>query len=235
MASIKKILFTEDEPALAEIVKETLVYKGFDVYHSSSAKETIIAYQKIQPDIIVLDVMLPDGDGFSIAKHIRKYDTCTPIIFLTSKSFPSDVVTGFESGGNDYLKKPFSMEELAIRIQALLSTNRLVRMSEAGSKNIVSVGKYVFKYPEGVLTLGKQTQLLTGREAEILHMLVINQGKLVERNLILNNIWDSNDYFSSRSLDVFITKLRNYLREDPSILLMTIRGKGYQLLHTSGS
>lgn len=116
MADMSKILLAEDEPALAEIVKETLMLKGFQVIHAQTASDTIIKYHTDEPDILVLDVMLPDGDGFSIAKQIRQTDTQTPIIFLTSKSLTADVVTGFESGGNDYLKKPFSIEELAIRI-----------------------------------------------------------------------------------------------------------------------
>jgi DNA-binding response OmpR family regulator len=231
MAALNKILFSEDEPALAEIVKETLAFNGFEVYHVLTAKETVALYHEIKPDVLVLDVMLPDGDGFSIAKQIRRSDARTPIIFLTSKSLPSDVVMGFESGGNDYLKKPFSMEELIIRIKALLSRDRLVIKPEQTSRQPISIGGYKFLYPEGFLVLNGIQRTLTNREAEILQLLLLNKGGLLERNVLLNTFWSSNDYFSSRSLDVFITKLRKYLKDDPSILIINIRGQGYKLIY----
>ncbi|RBQ07047.1 response regulator transcription factor [Pedobacter miscanthi] len=231
MATLNKILFVEDEPALAEIVKETLVLKGFEVTHTLTAKETIIQYHKIKPDILVLDVMLPDGDGFSIAKQLRQIDTKTPIIFLTSKSLPADVVMGFESGGNDYLKKPFSIEELVIRIKALLSQNRLVVKIEEQKKKVVHIGNYHFHYPEGILTFEGTHKTLTNREAEILQMLLLNKNNVLDRNLILNTLWNNNDYFSGRSLDVFITKLRKYLKHDPSVFIINIRGQGYKLIY----
>lgn len=231
MASLNKILFTEDEPALAEIVRETLMMKGFEVSHVSTAKETIRRYHDWKPDILVLDVMLPDGDGFSVARQIREMDTAIPIIFLTSKSLPADVVRGFESGGNDYLKKPFSMEELVIRIKALLSQNRLVIKLEAEKKLAVHIGNYQFQYPEGILTLADQQKTLTNREAEILQMLLLNKGQMLERNVILNTLWDNNDYFSGRSLDVFITKLRKYLKDDAGVFIISIRGQGYKLIY----
>ncbi|MBB2148086.1 response regulator transcription factor [Pedobacter gandavensis] len=231
MASLNKILFTEDEPALAEIVRETLMMKGFEVVHVSTAKETIRQYQEWKPDILVLDVMLPDGNGFSVARQIRESDTYTPIIFLTSKSLPADVVTGFESGGNDYLKKPFSMEELVIRMKALLSQNRLVVKVEDERKVAINIGNYKFQYPEGVLSFADQQKTLTNREAEILQMLLLNKGQMLERNIILNTLWHNNDYFSGRSLDVFIAKLRKYLKDDAGVVIINIRGQGYKLIY----
>lgn len=230
MATLNKILFVEDEPALAEIVKETLALKGFEVTHTLTAKETISQYRKSKPDILILDVMLPDGDGFSIAKQLRQIDTATPIIFLTSKALPADVVMGFESGGNDYLKKPFSIEELTIRIKALLSQNRLIFKPENEAKQPIKIGNYQFYYPKGILTTANSQRTLTTREAEILQMLLLNKNKMLERNVILNALWSNNDYFSGRSLDVFITKLRRYLKDDPSIFIMNIRGQGYKLV-----
>lgn len=228
---MSKILFAEDEPALAEIVKETLEVKGFEVIHVASASETLTLYHKIKPAILVLDVMLPDGNGFSIAKQIRQIDKLTPIIFLTSKSLPADVVNGFESGGNDYLKKPFSIEELTVRIKALLSQNRLIIKPETDHRHSIEIGKYCFQYPEGILILADNIRTLTNREAEILQMLVLNRNNMLERNIILNTLWNNNDYFSGRSLDVFIAKLRKYLKDDPSIFIISIRGQGYKLVY----
>jgi len=228
---MSKILFAEDEPALAEIVKETLEFKGFEVIHAASASETLTLYHQIKPAILVLDVMLPDGNGFSIAQQIRQIDRLTPIIFLTSKSLPADVVNGFESGGNDYLKKPFSIEELTIRIKALLSQNRLIVKPETDHKHSIEIGKYSFQYPAGILILADNIRTLTNREAEILQMLVLNRNNMLERNIILNTLWNNNDYFSGRSLDVFIAKLRKYLKDDPSIFILSIRGQGYKLVY----
>lgn len=228
---MSKILLAEDEPALAEIVKETLVLKGFEVVHAQTASDTISKYHTGKPDILVLDVMLPDGDGFSISKQVRQTDTLTPIIFLTSKSLPHDVVTGFESGGNDYLKKPFSIEELVIRIKALLSQNRLVFKPEEKEKQAIKIGLFQFYYPEGILVLAGIQKVLTNREAEILQMLLLNRNNMLERNTILNILWNNNDYFSGRSLDVFIAKLRKYLKDDPSVFIISIRGQGYKLIY----
>jgi len=227
---MKKILFVEDEPALAEIVKETLELKGFDVLHTLSSIDALKAYHHSKPDLMILDVMLPDGDGFAIARQIRQIDTDTPIIFLTSKSLPSDVVNGFESGGNDYLKKPFSIEELTIRMKALMSQNRLLLKPETNDRKSISVGLYLFLYPEGRLSINGIQKLLTARESEILHMLILNKNSVLDRKTILQSLWGDHDYFSGRSLDVFITKLRKYLKEDPTVAILNIRGQGYKLI-----
>jgi len=232
MANIKqaKVLFAEDEPALAEIVRESLESKGFDVIHALSAKDALNFYYGIRPDILVLDVMLGDGSGFSIAEQIRSTDSNTPIIFLTSRSLTADVVQGFESGGNDYLKKPFSMEELIVRMKALLNKNRLIiKPAEKISENI-SIGRYSFSYLQAELVINGSRQMLTARESEILKMLLLNKEQILNRELLLNTIWGQNDYFTGRSLDVFITKLRKYLKEDPSVLIINIRGQGYKLV-----
>jgi len=232
MANIKqaKVLFAEDEPALAEIVRESLESKGFDVIHALSAKDALNFYYGVRPDILVLDVMLGDGSGFSIAEQIRSTDSNTPIIFLTSRSLTADVVQGFESGGNDYLKKPFSMEELIVRMKALLNKNRLIiKPAEKISENI-SIGRYSFSYLQAELVINGSRQMLTARESEILKMLLLNKEQILNRELLLNTIWGQNDYFTGRSLDVFITKLRKYLKEDPSVLIINIRGQGYKLV-----
>jgi DNA-binding response OmpR family regulator len=224
------VLFVEDEPVLAEIVQESLQSRGYEVIQVGTVKEALNAYYAQRPDIIVLDVMLPDGDGFTVARQIRSVDIEVPVIFLTSKSLPQDVIEGFESGGNDYLKKPFSLEELIIRIKVLLNRNRLaVNLSPAAKTT--ALGDYQFQYPNGILTYMGKARTLTTRESEILQLLILNQNQLLDRNTILKKLWGDNDYFSGRSLDVFITKLRKYINADPSVSILNIRGQGYKLIY----
>jgi DNA-binding response OmpR family regulator len=225
-----KVLLVEDEPVLAEIVQESLQSRGFDVILADNIAIARTIYYDNKPDIIVLDVMLPDGSGFDLARQIRNVDTELPVIFLTSRSLPQDVVEGFESGGNDYLKKPFSLEELIIRIRALLSKNRLV-VSKPTSNGLTEIGRYQFFYPQGDLVFQGNRRALTTREGEILNLLIMNKNQLLDRNELLLNLWQNNDYFSGRSLDVFITKLRRYLKDDPSVSILNIRGRGYKLIY----
>lgn len=224
-----KILFVEDEPALAEIVKERLEMKGFTVQAVTNMAQALTAHANAQFDLLILDVMLPDGDGFSLLKQIRTTDRLTPAIFLTSKSLPADVVNGFESGANDYLKKPFSMEELMIRIRALLGMVNLKPISN-DKKSPFPIGEYLFHYPEGVLAYKGTKKQLTFREAEILNILQSKHEQMVLRQELLLSQWGNDDYFSGRSLDVFITKLRKYLKQDPSIAILNFRGQGYKLI-----
>jgi len=226
----KRILLVEDEQVLAEIVRESLQSRGFVVDHITTVKEALENYYRNLPDIIVLDVMLTDGDGFTFARQIRNIDLRVPIIFLTSRSQAQDVVEGFESGGNDYLKKPFSIEELIVRIRALLSRNGLIIKSDDAVKTS-RLGKYEFEYPNGILSFFESKRTLTTRESEILQILLINKNRAVDRKTILINFWGNDDYFSGRSLDVFITKLRRYLKEDPAVSILNIRGQGYKLIY----
>jgi DNA-binding response OmpR family regulator len=227
--STQNVLLIEDEPVLAEIVVESLRSRGFSVVHAVTLAEGLKSYYNDRPAIIVLDVMLPDGSGFELARQIRNIDIELPIIFLTSKSLPQDVVDGFESGGNDYLKKPFSLEELIVRIKALLSKSGLI--TKDPDVNTIVLGQFIFKYPQGVLQMIGDERALTTREAEILHMLILNKNRVLTRNELLNSLWGNNDYFSGRSLDVFIAKLRRYLKADPSVSILNIRGQGYKLIY----
>lgn len=224
-----RILFVEDEPALAEIISESLTNKDFDVYHVTTVHEALAAHADQLFDILVLDVMLPDGDGFTMLKKIRSTDWKTPALFLSSKSLPSDVVKGFESGANDYLKKPFSMEELVVRIRALLGLVNS-KSTDLQRKGIFPIGEFLFHYPEGLLVYKGVKKQLTFREAEILNMLRVNPEKTISRKELLLTHWENDDYFSSRSLDVFITKLRKYLKADPSVAILNYRGQGYKLI-----
>ncbi|WP_158796172.1 response regulator transcription factor [Pedobacter sp. L105] len=225
-----KILFVEDEPVLAEIVQESLQSRGFELLHVNTLADAKLQYYQYNPQLIILDVMLTDGSGFELARQIRNVDTLIPIIFLTSKSLPRDVVEGFESGGNDYLKKPFSLEELIVRMKALLHKNKPIFKSATDSSTI-ELGLYTFQYPKGVLKSFGSARMLTTRESEILHLLILQKNMIVIRKDLLINLWGNDDYFSSRSLDVFITKLRRYLKEDPSVCILNIRGQGYKLIY----
>jgi len=230
MANMKTtVLLVEDEPVLAEIIQECLKQRDFSVIHSTTVDCAFNLYINDNPQIIVMDVMLPDGSGFNLAKKIRSIDRVIPIIFLTSKSMTEDVIMGFDSGGNDYLRKPFSLEELIVRIKVQLSNNRLLIPLNIGGPS-VNIGEYSFQYPKGVLNRFGSTYTLTTRESEILHLLVLNRDVILSRMDLLQNLWGNVDYFSGRSLDVFITKLRKYLKDDPSVRILNIRGQGYKMV-----
>lgn len=228
--AIVKILFIEDEAALAEIVKESLEAKGFEVSHAVTLSNAMLLYQQHQPDIIVADVMLPDGNGFEWIATFRKTNSITPVIFLTARSQTVDVVKGFEMGGNDYLKKPFSIAELEVRIKSLLK--RELNPFPLSNKETYTwqIGKSTFLYPAGELLSENNKRQLTSREADLLHLLLLKRNEQVNRNDILQTLWSNNDYFSGRSLDVFISKLRSYLSFDPSVKIINVRGFGYKLI-----
>jgi DNA-binding response OmpR family regulator len=231
MSSKRTILFIEDEPNLAEIVRESLESRGFAVTHHTTGTAALAAYYSQRPDVILLDVMLPDADGFAWARHLRTTDMETPLLFLTAKSLPQDVVTGFESGGNDYLKKPFSMEELVVRIKALLSKSRTLIAENTPTDSPLPIGtQYTFLYHRAILQHRDQPIALTAREAELLKLFLLNRNLVMDRKSILLHIWGNDDFFTGRSLDVFITRLRKYLRHDPEVKIMNIRGIGYKLV-----
>lgn len=228
--SMEKVLFIEDEAALAEIIKESLQAKGFEVIHSSTLSQAMFFYKSQHPDIIIADVMLPDGSGFDWVAGIRKTDKITPVIFLTSRSQTEDVVKGFDLGGNDYLKKPFSLAELIVRMRSLLKKDSTSPDFSKKEKQIWKIGLYKFKYPSGELMIDDSKKQLTSREADLLHLLLLRKNESLTRNDILKILWGNNDYFSGRSLDVFITKLRSYLKRDASVKIINIRGVGYKIV-----
>lgn len=223
-----KVLYVEDELFLGKIVKESLESRGFEVIMESDGAKATPAFKKTEPDICVLDVMLPNKDGFAIADEIRELDEDVPIIFLTAKIQTEDVVKGFSLGGNDYIRKPFSMEELIVRIQ-----NALRNKTEAPKKitgDSVTMGKYHFQLNRQVLNDGKEDRKLSYRESELLKLLYENREKIIDRKDILNLLWGNDNFFNSRNLDVYITKLRGYLKEDPSLEIITIKGIGYRFV-----
>lgn len=223
-----KVFYVEDEVFLGKIVKESLESRGFEVIMESDGGKAVDVFRKTAPDVCVLDIMLPNKDGFAIADEIRELDQEVPIIFLTAKTQTEDVVKGFHIGGNDYIRKPFSMEELIVRVQHLVR-NR----SEDAPKPIgdtVSMGKYSFQLNRQVLNDGKEDRKLSYRESELLKLLYQNREKIIDRKDILNLLWGSDSFFNSRNLDVYVTKLRSYLRGDPSLEIITIKGIGYRFV-----
>ncbi len=223
-----KILYVEDELFLAKIVRESLESRGFDVMMESDGNKVFEVFQKTKPDICVLDIMLPNKDGFAIADEIRTVDKQVPIIFLTAKTQTEDLVKGFSLGGNDYIRKPFSMEELIVRIHNLLK--RKVDDAQNKVTDIVAIGKYHFHLTRQLLVNGKEERKLSFRESELLKILYENRHKIIDRKDILNLLWGNDSFFNSRNLDVYVTKLRSYFKDEPSLEIITIKGIGYRFV-----
>jgi DNA-binding response OmpR family regulator len=223
-----RILYVEDEIFLAKIVSETLQARGFEIIMDDSGEKAVEKFESTQPDVCVLDVMLPKKDGFTIADEIRDRNEQVPIIFLTAKSEVADVVNGFRIGGNDYLRKPFSMEELIARIENLLR-NKSAAPAEPVAEE-VQLGNYTFNMRRQILTHAAEQRKLSYRENELLKVLYQNRDRVVERKDILNLLWGSDSFFNSRNLDVYITKLRGYFKHDPSIEIITVKGVGYRFV-----
>ena len=224
-----KILYLEDEESLAKIVKESLMSRSFEVLHLENGKKAIETFNSFQPDVCVFDVMMPEKDGFAVAKEIRAQKSKTPILFLTAKSQTEDLVQGFGSGGNDYIKKPFSLEELIVRINNLysLSQNNSVGLE---NQNEIKIGNYVFSITKQELRIDKQSRKISFRECQLLRLLAENKGEIVSRKVILDTIWGDDHFFNSRNLDVYITKLRGYFQEDKAIEIITLKAVGYRLV-----
>lgn len=220
-----KLLLAEDEPALGQIIKESLETRDFEVTHCLDGESAFKSFKKNIPDILVIDVMMPVKDGFTVVKEIRTFNKEVPIIFLTSKSQATDVVQGFESGANDYLKKPFSIEELIARINNLVSRSITQKTLE-----VVTIGKFSLNLPKQELSLRNDIVRLTHREAHLLYNLARHKNDVLDRSLILKKLWGDDDFFSARSMDVFITKLRKKLKEDPNVSIVNVRGYGYKLI-----
>ena len=231
MSGKLKILLVEDELTLAMLVQENLERKGYEVCYAQNGDLALKQFFAIQPDLVILDVMMPKANGFQVAKTIRNTDRRTPIIFLTAKIKPSDVVQGFEAGGNDYLRKPFAMEELLIRMRALLNTERLAEIPSTSEQVVFELGQYSFNTKRLTLTAtDASVRKLTTREAELLKLLCENRNRLLTKSSILLKVWGDDSFFNSRSMDVFISKLRKYLADDPTLSIINLRGVGYKLV-----
>jgi DNA-binding response OmpR family regulator len=224
-----KILYVEDEMFLGKIVKESLESRGFDVVMESDGADVLQTFKRINPHVCVLDVMLPNKDGFTIAGEIRSIDDKVPIIFLTAKTQTDDLVKGFASGGNDYIRKPFSMEELIVRIDNAMRY-RSEGKPAGNNQEEVKMGKFQFHLTRQTLTLGGEERKLSFRESELLKLLYENRDKIIDRKDILTLLWGNDSFFNSRNLDVYITKLRGYLKEDEKLEIITIKGIGYRFI-----
>ncbi|BAV09618.1 DNA-binding response regulator, OmpR family, contains REC and winged-helix (wHTH) domain [Filimonas lacunae] len=224
-----KVLYIEDEQFLGKIVKETLESRGFDVVMETNGEVAMDVFVQESPDICVLDIMLPGMNGFELAEAIRAINDDIPVIFLTAKVQTEDVVKGFKVGGNDYIRKPFSMEELIVRIEHLLRVKK-DSIAQSITSEVLSLGHYQFHLQRQVL-LGQNTEKrLSYRESELLKFLWLNRSTVIDRKAILNELWGNDSFFNSRNLDVYITKLRGYLKEDPALEIITIKGVGYRFV-----
>ncbi|MEZ4937211.1 MAG: response regulator transcription factor [Crocinitomicaceae bacterium] len=221
-----KILLAEDDLNLGFVIQDQLKMNGFTVHLATDGKEGLKKFNSDTYHLCVLDVMMPEKDGFSLAKDIRKINKDVPILFLTAKSQIEDKIEGFKVGGDDYLTKPFSAEELTLRIRALLKRANIEMEQDA---DIFEIGEYHFDSNNYQLTHPKFEKKLTKKEADILKLLCKNKNKVLPRDIVLNSVWGQDDYFVGRSLDVFITKLRKYLKEDPSISISNVHGVGFKL------
>lgn len=225
-----RLLLVEDDPNLGEILAEFLSVKGHVVTRATDGDAGLEAWEKGQFDICILDVMLPKRDGFDLAREIRKVDQGVPILFLTAKNMLEAKAEGFGLGGDDYLTKPFSVEELLLRIKALLRRSSGSATTVASEKEKYKLGDFEFDFTYRELKRGKDIKRITSREADLLRLLCLHQNQILRREDALKQIWGDDSYFNARSMDVFITKLRKYLKDDPKIEIMNVHGTGYKLL-----
>jgi two-component system, OmpR family, response regulator len=224
-----KVLLVEDDPNLGSLLKEYLDAKGFATVLATDGKKGYDAFSKDKFNICILDVMMPVKDGFTLAKEIRAIDANIPVVFLTAKSMKEDAIEGFSVGADDYITKPFSMEELLLRLKAILrrTDNKSVKNAD---QDEFKIGKYKFDYKHQTLEFKGVPQKLTTKEADLLKLLCLHSNDVLDRNFALKSIWNDDNYFNGRSMDVYIAKLRKYLKEDPSVELINVHGKGFKLL-----
>lgn len=223
------VLLAEDDRNLGNLLREYLEAKGYAIKLAANGKEAYDLFVKEKFDICLLDVMMPVKDGFTLAREIRASGNNVPIVFLTAKSMKEDTIEGFTAGADDYITKPFSMEELLLRITAILRRvkNQTLKQTE---QTEFKIGKYTFNAKDRMLEIKGKAEQLTTKEADLLKLLCINSNDVLDRNFALRSIWQNDSYFSARSMDVYIAKLRKYLKEDPKVEILNIHGRGFKLL-----
>ncbi|MBC7509263.1 MAG: response regulator transcription factor [Ferruginibacter sp.] len=226
MLNKAKVLLAEDDSSLAFVIKDNLEEAGYEVVWCSDGQTAWQQFQKIDFDICLLDVMMPAKDGFSVAKKIRQKSDVVPVLFLTAKSMEQDKLEGFKAGGDDYITKPFSMEELLMRMDVFLRRTKKMHFEKAHEFNL---GRMRFSFADLKIHDGDKVISLTQREADLLNFFCQHTNKVLKREEVLLSVWGKDDYFLGRSMDVFITKLRKHFKEDPSIILETIHGIGFRL------
>lgn len=220
------LLYVEDDESLGFVTRDNLELQGYQVTHFSDGRSALQAIKDHNFDLCILDVMLPEVDGFTLAGEIRKFDTHVPIIFLTAKSLKEDKIKGLKLGGDDYLTKPFSIEELILKIEIFLRRRTITSPQPVSNYQI---GCYEFDYPNLSLTCNGETKTLTQREADLLKLFLDQPNQVIKRSDILEKLWGEDDYFLGRSLDVFISRLRKYLKDDPDLKIENIHGVGFRL------
>ncbi|MDR2127244.1 MAG: response regulator transcription factor [Prevotellaceae bacterium] len=221
------ILLAEDDENLGVLLLEYLRVKGYETDLFADGESAFKGFQARSYDICILDVMMPKKDGFTLAKEMRHVNNIIPIIFLTAKSQKEDIAEGFNSGADDYMTKPFSIEELLLRVEAVL---RRTKGGTDQSQDEFDIGIYRFNSTKQILVRGNIEQKLTAKESELLKFLCFNRNAILDRNFALRTIWNDDSYFNARSMDVYITKLRKYMKDDPSIQIINVRGKGFKLI-----
>lgn len=222
-----KILLCEDDENLGMLLREYLITKGYDTTLCCDGEEGFKAFQNDQYDICIFDVMMPKKDGFTLAKDIRNINTSVPIVFLTAKTLKEDIIEGFRIGADDYLTKPFSMEELTFRVEAIL---RRVQGTKPKEKSVYQLGNYVFDTQKQSLAFGDEAKKLTTKENDLLQLLCLHMNEILQRDFALKKIWVDDNYFNARSMDVYITKLRKLLSKDERVQIINVHGKGYKLV-----
>ena len=229
--SMKKILLVEDDPNLGMLLQDYLQLKGkFDVVLCKDGDEGLREFTKQDYDLLILDVMMPKKDGFTLGKEIRKMNAGVPIIFATAKGMIEDKTQAFNLGGDDYITKPFRIEELLLRINALLKRVGANDKKEEERQTNFSIGQYTFDFTAQMITNNGNQQKLSTKEAELLRLLCLRKNEVLTREEALLNIWHDDNYFNGRSMDVFLSKIRKYLKDDPSVEIINVHGKGYKLL-----
>jgi len=224
-----KILFVEDDPNLSMVLKDYLEMIGYEVDHGKDGEEGLSLFKSNSYDIAILDIMMPKKDGLTLASEIKEIQASIPIIFLTAKNQKEDKLEGFKQGCDDYITKPFSTEELNLRVKAILKRCKNMEMSSTPVIEKYNIGKFLFDSTNLVLTLDEDEKRLTRKEASLLKLLCENKNELLAREVALETVWGENDYFIGRSMDVFIAKLRKYLKADPNVKITNVHGIGFKL------
>jgi len=228
---MKKILLVEDDPNLGLLLQDYLQLKGkFEVILCKDGEEGLKAFTKQNFDLLILDVMMPKKDGFTLGKEIRKFNTQVPIIFATAKGMIEDKTQAFNLGGDDYITKPFRIEELLLRINALLKRVNSSEKTEEEKQTHFKIGRYDFDYTSQMISAGDVQQKLSTKEAELLRLLCLRKNEVLTREEALLNIWHDDNYFNGRSMDVFLSKIRKYLKDDSNVEIINVHGRGYKLL-----
>ena len=220
------LLYVEDDESLSFVTRDNLELKGYQISHCADGREALNLIEEEAFDLCILDVMLPEVDGFTIAREIRKFDNDVPIIFLTAKSLKEDKIHGLQLGADDYITKPFSIEELILKIEVFLRRSKFVNPAQT---NFYRLGMFEFDYKNLSLSQGEKHRTLTQKEADLLRYFIENPNEVLKRNTILKSLWGDDDYFLGRSLDVFISRLRKYLKPDERLAIENIHGVGFRL------